>query len=54
MVHRDSDALAETILEYVTGERDCFLGISDGEVVERTDPETAEVLAVVGTPARDT
>ncbi|MBX0298337.1 class I SAM-dependent methyltransferase [Haloarcula nitratireducens] len=54
MVHRDSDALAETILEYVSGEREFFLGISDGEVVERTDPETAAVLAVVGTPARDT
>lgn len=54
MVHRDSDALAETILEYITGEREFFLGISEGEIVERTDPETAAVLAVVGTPARDT
>jgi len=50
MAHRDSEALAETILEYVEGEQEYFLGISDEEVFESTDPTAAAISAVVGTP----
>lgn len=49
MVHRDSEALAETMLEYVDGEQEFFLGISHTEVFESADPTTAAILAVVGT-----
>ena len=49
MVHRDSDAVAETILEYVDGNRGFFLGISNEEVFESTDPTTAAISAVGGT-----
>ncbi|WP_435185719.1 class I SAM-dependent methyltransferase [Halobellus sp. EA9] len=49
MVHRDSEALADTILEYVEGEQEFFLGISDEQVFESTDPSTAAISAVVGT-----
>ncbi|WP_136591398.1 class I SAM-dependent methyltransferase [Salinigranum halophilum] len=48
MVHRDSEALAETILEYVEGEQEFFLGISSEEVFESSDPTTAAISAVVG------
>lgn len=50
MVHRDSETLVETILEYIDGEREFFLGISEGTVFESTDPTTAAIAAVVGTP----
>lgn len=50
MVHRDSAALTERILERVDGEREYFLGISDEEVFESSDPTTAAVSAVVGQP----
>jgi len=50
MVHRDSEALTDTILEYVEGEREFFLGISDEQVFETTDPSNAAISAIVGTP----
>jgi ubiquinone/menaquinone biosynthesis C-methylase UbiE len=50
MVHRDSVAVTETILEYVDGEQAFLLGISDQEVFESSDPTTAAISAVVGTP----
>jgi ubiquinone/menaquinone biosynthesis C-methylase UbiE len=49
MVHRDTEALVDTILEYVEGEREFFLGISDEQVFESTDPSDAAISAVVGT-----
>ncbi|RLM95244.1 class I SAM-dependent methyltransferase [Haloarcula sp. Atlit-7R] len=49
MVHRDSEALADTILEYVEGEQEFFLGISDEQVFESTDPSKAAITAIVGT-----
>jgi ubiquinone/menaquinone biosynthesis C-methylase UbiE len=49
MVHRDSEALADTILECVEGEQEFFLGISDEQVFESTDPSKAAISAVVGT-----
>lgn len=52
MVHRDSEALIETILEYVDGEQEFFLGISDEDVFESTDPMIAAISAVVGTPIK--
>ena len=48
MVHQDSEALAGTILEYVEGEQEFFLGISDEQVFESTDPSKAAISAVVG------
>lgn len=53
MVHRDTDALTETILEYVDGRRDRILGIDGEDFVDRTDPSTAAVTAVVGGPAEN-
>ncbi|WP_144799672.1 class I SAM-dependent methyltransferase [Halorubrum depositum] len=50
MVHRDSAALTERILERVDGEREYFLGVSGEEVFESSDPETAAIAAVVGEP----
>ena len=50
MIHQDSEALADTILEYVEGDQELFLGISDEEVVESTDPTAAAISAIVGTP----
>ncbi|UVE52002.1 methyltransferase domain-containing protein (plasmid) [Haloferax larsenii] len=50
MAHRDSEALAETILEYVEGEQEFLLGISDETVFESSDPTAAAISAVVGTP----
>ncbi|MFA9418299.1 class I SAM-dependent methyltransferase [Natrinema sp. HArc-T2] len=50
MVHRDSEVLTATILEYVDGDQEFFLGISDETVFESTDPATAAISAVVGTP----
>ena len=50
MIHRDSKEVTERILEYVDGEQEFFLGISDDEVFESADPTTAAISAVVGTP----
>lgn len=50
MIHQDSEKLTETILEYVDGDQEFFLGISDKEIFESTDPTTAAISAVVGTP----
>ena len=50
MVHRDSAALTETVLERVDGEREYFLGVSGEAVFESSDPETAAIAAVVGEP----
>lgn len=50
MVHRDSAALTDTILEHVEGTRESFLGIDGRTVFESSDPTTAAVSAVVGTP----
>ena len=50
IVHRDSETLTETILEYVDGGQEFFLGISDGDVFESTEPTTAAISAVIGTP----
>jgi len=50
MVHRDSAAVADAILEYVEGKQEFFLGISDERVFESTDPSKAAISAVVGTP----
>ena len=49
MVHRDTAALVDTICEYVEGEQEFRLGISDGQVFESTDPSKAAISAVVGT-----
>jgi len=49
MVHRDSEALADTILEYIEGDQEFFLGISDEQVFESADPSKAAISAVVGT-----
>jgi len=49
MVHRDTEALVDTICEYVEGEQKFLLGISDGQVFESTDPSKAAISAVVGT-----
>ena len=50
MVHQDSAALTETILEYVDGDHEFFLGISDEDVFESSEPTVAAISAVVGTP----
>ena len=50
MTHQETEALTETILEYVDGDQEFFLGISDGEVFESSDPTTAAISAVLGTP----
>jgi ubiquinone/menaquinone biosynthesis C-methylase UbiE len=50
MVHQDSEQLTETILEYVDGTQEFFLGISDETVFESTDPASAAISAVVGNP----
>jgi ubiquinone/menaquinone biosynthesis C-methylase UbiE len=53
MVHRDSEALADRVLNTVDGTQEYFLGIADETVVESSDPTTAAVTAVVGTPIGD-
>jgi hypothetical protein len=50
MVHRDSAALTDKILEYVEGNQAFFLGIADEYVVESSDPTVAALSAVVGAP----
>lgn len=52
MVHRDSEALADRVLNTVEGTQDYFLGIAEETVVESSDPTTAAVTAVVGPPNR--
>lgn len=52
MVHRDSDAVTETVLNHIDGTREYFLGITDRTVFESTDPTVAAISAVVGTPTR--
>lgn len=50
MQHRDTEALTRTILDYVDGEQEFCLGISDETVFESSDPTEAALSAVVGTP----
>jgi ubiquinone/menaquinone biosynthesis C-methylase UbiE len=50
MSHRDSAELTDTILARVAGDQEFFLGIADEDVFESTDPTTAAISAVVGTP----
>lgn len=51
MVHRDSEDLAATLLDVVDGTQEYLLGIEDDTVVERSDPATAAITAIVGSPA---
>ena len=53
MVHRDSEALADRVLDTVDGTQEYFLGIADETVVESSDPTTAAITAVVGAPIGD-
>ncbi len=50
MIHRDSETLAKTILHQIDGEQEFFLGISDKEVFESSEPTTAAISSIVGTP----
>lgn len=50
MVHRNTAALERTIRTYVDGETESVLGITDKTVSLATDPETAAVIAIAGTP----
>ncbi|WP_311172074.1 class I SAM-dependent methyltransferase [Halobellus ordinarius] len=50
--HRDTDALTDTIFEYIDGDSEYFLGVADRTVIESKDPTTAAIVPVVGTPAR--
>lgn len=52
MLHQDSEELTETILEYVDGDQEFFLGLSDEEVFESTDRTAAAISAIVGTPRK--
>jgi len=52
MIHQDSEELTETILEYVDGDQEFFLGISDEEIFESTDPTAAAISAIVGPPRK--
>ncbi|WP_338737793.1 class I SAM-dependent methyltransferase [Haloplanus salilacus] len=52
MVHRDTEELASRVLEYVDGTREYLLGVDGETIVERTDPETAAITAIVGSPSR--
>jgi ubiquinone/menaquinone biosynthesis C-methylase UbiE len=53
MVHRDSEALADRVLNTIDGTQEYFLGIVDETVVESSDPTTAAITAVVGTSIGD-
>jgi ubiquinone/menaquinone biosynthesis C-methylase UbiE len=53
MVHPDSEALADRVLETIDGTQEYFLGIADETVVESSDPKTAAITAVVGAPIGD-
>lgn len=50
MLHRDTEALERRLLEVIDGSSEYILGIENDSVVERTDPTTAAVTAVVGSP----
>lgn len=50
MVHRDTADLERAIRTYVDGETGPVLGITDNTVVQATDPETATIIAIAGTP----
>jgi ubiquinone/menaquinone biosynthesis C-methylase UbiE len=50
MIHRDSAALTDAILEHVDGAQEFFPGISGEDVFESTEPTAAAISAVVGTP----
>ncbi len=50
MVHRDTEALAEMIANYVNTNHEYFLGLRDRTVFETDDPDEAAVLAVTGEP----
>jgi ubiquinone/menaquinone biosynthesis C-methylase UbiE len=50
MVHRDTADLERTIRTYVDGKTEPVLGITDNTVVQATNPETAAVIAITGTP----
>jgi ubiquinone/menaquinone biosynthesis C-methylase UbiE len=50
MVHRDTEELASKIFAYIDGTREHVLGIDGQTIVERTDPETAAITAIVGSP----
>lgn len=50
MVHRDSEALADRVLDTIDGTQEYFLGIADETVVESSNPTTAAITAVVETP----
>lgn len=50
MVHRDSETLATRVLDTLDGTQAYLLGIDDETIVESSDPTTAAVTAVVGTP----
>jgi len=50
MVHTDTGALTDTILNHVEGEQEFFLGISEREVFESSDPAKAAISAVIGSP----
>lgn len=53
MVHRDSEAMADRVLDTIDGAQEYFLGIADETLVESSDSATVEVTAVVGTPIGD-
>lgn len=50
MIHRNTANFERTIRTYVDGETEPVLGITDKTVVPVTDPETAAVIAIAGTP----
>lgn len=50
MFHRDSEALADRLLADLDGTREYFLGIHGEAVIGSSDPTTAGITAVVGTP----
>ena len=51
LVHRDTDELIDRIRDHVDGTTEYVLGIEDESVVESSDPSTAAVTAIVGTPS---
>ena len=46
---RQYEQLADTTLESAEGNQEFFVGLSDEDVFENTDPTAAAVSAVVGT-----
>lgn len=52
IVHRDTEELAARLFEVIDGTQEYFLGIEDETVVESSEPTTAAMTAVVGTPAQ--